>query len=358
MENLNSKKVNFLAGTIFVFIGILLFATLTLSKSLSPLILSFFCAYLLFPLVRRLEKYRVRRKIAVVVVFVLFLGIATSLIMRAIPWITTDLKIFFNSLPNQIDAAIHLLETQLQNFGIPVALDRYSIIHLTQKVSEKISLSFFGKITAGVLGTFSGLISTILIIFNLFLFPLFFYYVIADYEKIAAKVGSLIPRFWVDPLRSFHQRANRVLSGYLRGQVIVSTILTVLYGTGLSLIGLPFGFAIGIIAGVLSIIPYVGFFVGLGLALIMVLAQYSHVLAISVLVVFGIVQFLEGFVITPKIVGSKVGLGPLSTIIALIIGGNVLGFVGLLIAIPATGILRLVVEDGIDYYQETSFYKH
>jgi predicted PurR-regulated permease PerM len=151
--------------------------------------------------------------------------------------------------------------------------------------------------------------------------------------------------------------ADNVLSGYIRGQLLVAAILSLLYGIGLAVVGLRFGFAIGFLAGWLSVIPYVGFSFGFLTSMMIGIANYQGVgQLMGVVAVFLVVQGLEGTVITPKLVGNKVGLSALATMLSLIIGGNLFGLVGMLIAIPVAGTLKIVLVDIKDEYTKLDFY--
>jgi predicted PurR-regulated permease PerM len=208
----------------------------------------------------------------------------------------------------------------------------------------------FGKALSGVVGL-------LLFVLNLLLIPIFFLHLISQYQLMGNSARSLVPvrsRPWFD---SFLKRSNQIVGGYFRGQFLVSLILGTLYGVGFWIVGLKFGFVIGVLTGFLNLIPFAGPLIGLVLASTVALANYEGASSfLSVWFVFAVVQGLEGFVITPKIVGDRVGLNALETMLALIIGGNLGGFVGMLVAIPLAGIAKFIWTDSKKRYFKSEIY--
>jgi predicted PurR-regulated permease PerM len=170
-------------------------------------------------------------------------------------------------------------------------------------------------------------------------------------------VRNLIPIRFRSNYDAFFEQVNRVVNAYFRGQLLVATILSFLYGTAFWMAGLSFGFVIGVLTGCLNVIPYVGPLVGLSTATIVSLSHFEGVSALlKVWSAFAIVQGLESFVITPRIVGDRVGLSALETMIAVIVGGNLGGFVGMVVAIPTAGIIRALLLECRSLYLRSEFY--
>jgi predicted PurR-regulated permease PerM len=188
--------------------------------------------------------------------------------------------------------------------------------------------------------------------------PIFFAYVVNDAEGLIEKIEHLVPPSRRPTIHAFFSEVDRVLSGYIRGQLLVCLILSALYTTGLLLVGIKFAVIIGVMTGFLSIIPYVGFGFGFAAAFITALANFEGSGAlIGIACAYGIVQVLESFVVTPRIVGDKVGLTPFEAILALIVLGNLLGFVGLFLAIPTAAITKILLGYLLAEYKKTAFYK-
>lgn len=334
---------------------ILLFAILLigLGDAIVPLIISFGFAYLLFPVIQKIEKQGVPRKYAVLGSALIFIFLISILFFLFLPGLLAEFKNFANELPQNVEKATkkveHLLsylglETLLSRIGIPVDRSQMEIknffIEKAFSFSDEI-LKFFSSFFKGL---FSSLLDWILMILNIFLIPLFFFYIINDYEKITKELKSFIPISFRNFLKPYIKECNLIFSSYIRGQLVAVFLLGILYGIGLSIVSLRFGFLIGMLTGILNIIPFLGVILGLLLALIIYLAYFTGIQTlIGILIVFAVVKLIDDFIITPKLVGERVGLSAFLTVLALIIGGNLLGFVGMILAIPTAAFLKFVI---------------
>ncbi|OFY98978.1 MAG: hypothetical protein A2070_10600 [Bdellovibrionales bacterium GWC1_52_8] len=330
---------------------------LGLGDALVPLLIASFTAYLLLPLVRKLESRGIRRELAVSVAMAIAVVLGAVAITLLVPVLVKDLRAFLDALPRIAEAAIHKVEGVATRFGVDLPLSKEELtVQVTAFLAElpvgalKSVGVFFGKTLTGIVGLILGVL-------NLLLIPIFLVYLIADHDRLGREIRALVPprnRAWFD---SFLSRSNQILGAYFRGQLLVAAILGVIYGLGFWAVGLRFGFVIGLLTGFLNVIPYAGPLIGLGLASIVALANFEGIIAFaSVWVVFAVVQGLEGFVITPRIVGDRVGLNALETMIALIVGGNLGGFVGMLIAIPVAGIMKFLLNESKTRYLKSDLY--
>ncbi|MBT3237124.1 MAG: AI-2E family transporter [Bdellovibrionales bacterium] len=339
------KSVN----TILIVICLLVVSAIGLwglGSALVPLLASFAISYLLFPLVKRLESKGIKRSYALPALFSTLLIIAGLILALVLPSLISDTQAFLKELPASSSKAMQKIETITSNFGYEVDLSKDSVSSYIKSHISEISGGLLKGVTEGLKSSFSGLAKWLIAILNLFLFPLFFFYVISDYEKISEEFKSFIPKSIQPKLSHYFDLSNQVMSGYIRGQLMVALALGALYALGLSMVGLRFGILIGLFSGLISIIPYAGFSVGFLTAIIIALANYSGLgLLVGISAVFIIVQALEGVLITPKLVGNKVGLSSLATMLALIIGGNLLGLIGMLIAIPVAAICKTLIND-------------
>ena len=350
-----STKTFFVIGFAGIIAIILLFG---LGNALLPLLVAFGLAYLSFPLIRRVEKQRVQRSYAVAGVFTLIAAILSLVLVLVVPNLIEDGRLFLHELPQTSAVAAGKVENLASRFGYTLDMSRQGLKEFLVDHASAISGDFLKSSSNLLKGIFSNLIQGILFILNLFLIPLFFFHLVNRYEVIFKKAKDLVPIPWRPKVREYVQLANTVLSGYVRGQMLVALILATLYGIGFSVIGLRFGLLIGICTGLLSIIPFVGSILGFIAAIAVALANFTGLgTVVSVAIVFAIVQGLEGLVITPKLVGDKVGLGVLSTMLALIIGGNLFGFVGMIVAIPIAAILKSILRDLKQEYQGLNLYK-
>lgn len=355
-KTMNIQFKNTLIFTaLFGIIFVLFFA---LGDALIPLLLAFFMAYLLFPLIIKLERRGLNRNASIFILFTLIFGAVAGASVLVIPSLISDGKELVEKMPALTVKAVQKVELIGDGLGIDLDLSRNAI---EGHVREHLGAVIDGVRSWGskILGhTFSGITNWILAILNLFLIPLFFFYLVNDFEKISGEIKSLIPRNLLPKLEHYAGLSNRALSGYIRGQLMVAFCLAILYAIGLFAVGLKFGLLIGIISGLISIIPYAGLMLGFITAVIVALANYTGPgVLIGLSLVFIIVQALEGTIITPKLVGDKVGLSSLATMLALIVGGNLFGVVGMLLAIPCASILKSILADLKEEYIKSELYK-
>ena len=269
----------------FIVLGLILvlsFVVYGLGSALFPLLIAFGLAYLFFPLVKKLEAKGFSRSYVVIFIFSAIVFLLALVALLILPGFLRDLNDLINSFPKIVSTVLAKLENWLALLGKDVDLSKDQIRLYLQNHSQEVSASMLKKILLGIGGVFSGAIEWLLGILNFFLIPLFFFYVIHDYEKLSNEFLSLFPRQAKEKMREYMEVANRVLNGYIRGQILVALILAILYSAGLSLIGLPFGFAIGFISGFISIIPYAGFTIGFATALAVGLAHYELSLIIGI----------------------------------------------------------------------------
>ncbi len=328
-----------------------------LGEALVPMLIAFFLAYIMIPLVKRLEKRGIRREVAVACALVLtliFWGLAGFFL---IPALIKDLRSFAHALPSIAEGAIHKLDDLALRFGVELPLSKEELLEQARAALATIPLGalksiglIFGKALTGTVGVF-------LAIMNLLLIPVFFVYLIADYERLIKGAKNLVPprhREWFDV---FLIRADQIVSAYFRGQILVALLLGLFYAIGLWAVGLQFGPVLGFLTGLLCLIPFAGPLIGIGLATIVALASHGGLSGIlGVWAVFVAMQALEGLVLTPKIIGDRVGLNALETMLALIIAGNLGGFAGILVAVPTAGILKVLLAECRDRYVRSSLY--
>jgi len=340
-----------------VFLCALAVAVSGLGEAYYPLITSLALAYLLFPVIVRLESWGLKRELVVAGVFILTLALILLVLVMLIPTLIADAQLFFKELPANLDKALTQLDLLFQRYDIQIPLDKASMVAFIKEHASQLSIETLGNVAIFIKNVFTNVVGFVIALLNILLFPLFFFFVINDYESIVSNVKSLVPLRWQDPLAEFLTKVNVILSGYIRGQLLVALILAGLYGAGLWLVGLKFGLFIGLLTGLLSIIPYVGFTLGFVSALVVALSTMDgYGVLVGVVTVFMVVQALESFVMTPRLVGGKVGINALTTIVALIIGGNLLGLFGMLLAIPTAGILKMIMVDAKRRYVKSGVY--
>lgn len=336
-----------------------------LGEALFPLSIAAVLAYVLFPLIKSIEEIsekRFRSKVfgrefAVLTSLLIFIVSGVLLSLWVFPIVFKEGSAFFSALPKMIEGLLDLVFATAQEMGVELPFQREEALKALQNAMADGSVAALKS--AGVLvgKALTSALGGLLFLLNLLLIPVFFFHLVSSYERITEGVRNLIPVRFRSNYDAFFEQVNRVVSAYFRGQLLVATILSVLYGTAFWMAGLSFGFVIGVLTGCLNVIPYVGPLVGLSTATIVSLSHFEGMGALlKVWFAFAIVQGLESFVITPRIVGDRVGLSALETMIAVIVGGNLGGFVGMVVAIPTAGIIRALLVECRRVYLRSEFY--
>ncbi|HET6586401.1 MAG TPA: AI-2E family transporter, partial [Oleiagrimonas sp.] len=192
---------------------------------------------------------------------------------------------------------------------------------------------------------------------NLVLIPVVTFYLLRDWDVMVAHLDRMLPRRQRPTIVRLANESNQVLGAFVRGQLLVMVALGIIYGVGLALIGLSVGPLIGMVAGLLSFVPYLGFIIGLVAALIAVMVQYGDWLHLGLLaIVFAVGQMMEGYVLVPKLVGDKIGLHPVAVMFAVLAGGYLFGFFGILLALPAAAVIMVLLRYGYGRYQQSDLY--
>lgn len=328
-----------------------------LSNVLSPIFFAFLLAYLFDPLVDRLERRNIPRGAAIGII----LGISGVLLALAmlvgVPIIGRELAYFASTVPAKVTALWQSTEPWLRAQGVVVPVS-FSDALLSLNLDAKAAAAQFAaplkSVFAWLLG---GAANAVGAIFAALMIPVIAFYLLYDFDRIIASTRELIPHKHREAITNFSREVDFCLGQFIRGQLIVMTFLALLYCVGYAAIGVPMALVIGVIAGLLSFIPYVGGAVALLLALMMSALHWTGWGQIlGVVAVYTIIQLLEGFVITPKIVGDKVGLSSLWVIIALMIGGELFGFLGILLAVPAAAVLKITLLRLTAKYRESKFF--
>jgi predicted PurR-regulated permease PerM len=329
-------------SAIIALVGLLLWV---LSPVLMPFVVAAVLAYVLSPLVKgllRISAGALPVLLAVGVVELLFLVLALAILLLVVPILAKELPLMREQLPGLLLKAQAVLAPWLKELGIDMALDPASLkAFIIKYFNTSVEDSLDGWLTSLRIGGSVALA----VVGNVVLIPVALFYLLADWDRFVAQVVGLVPQRMRPGFDGFVAEVDEVLGQYLRGQLTVMVILAVFYSAGLALFGLDLALPIGVFSGLAVVIPYLGFGVGLVLALLAGLLQFAAwKAALMVAVVFGLGQLLEGFVLTPRLVGERIGLHPLAVIFALLAFGQVFGFVGVLVALPASAILLVCLR--------------
>ncbi|MCG8295344.1 AI-2E family transporter [Pseudomonas entomophila] len=338
--------------------AVLLIAVLLylLHNILSPFLVGILLAYLADPLVDRLERAGLSRTWGVVVVFSLFTLIFLALLLVLIPMLAKQLLRLYELAPQMLD--------WLQHVALPWVQSRLGLADGFWKF-DKIKAAIgehMGQTTdiVGVLLSQATASSLALIgwLANLVLIPVVGFYLLRDWDLMMAKLRSLLPRQRESQVVGLAGECHEVLGAFVRGQLLVMLALGVIYSTGLMLVGLELGLLIGMLAGLAAIVPYMGFIIGIGAALVAGLFQFGGELypMLGIVAVFMVGQALEGMVLTPLLVGDRIGLHPVAVIFAILAGGELFGFTGVLLALPTAAVIMVLLRHVHDLYKESNTY--
>ena len=326
-----------------------------LSPILTPFIAAAILAYICNPLVRRLCVWKMPRTLAVIVTMSGLLLLFFILLLIMLPLLQTELSRLVTRLPDWLAIIQQRLLPHLQQwFGTELQWDSQAIKDILLKHWQSAG-GVAGKLLPW-LSSSGGVIVEVLV--NVLLIPLAMFYFLRDWEDMLARVDELIPRHWHEQLNHIAADVDQVLAEFLRGQISVMLLMSFFYSLLLWLVGLEFALPIGIVAGMLVFVPYLGMIAGLTLATLAAVMQFSEFSnVIWVWVVFGAGQLIEGMVITPWLVGERVGLHPLAVIFALLAFGQMFGFFGLLLALPMAAILLVTMRHAKRWYFGSSMYR-
>jgi len=346
----------------FIYVSILSFGVIIylLSPVFTPFLVSAVLAYLANPIIERFEKWKISRLWASVIVFTLMFAIIIGIFMLLVPVIEQQITEFIKNIPSYIDK----FKT---NIWSPVA----------KKLGMEESLTIDGKLVKDGLTQhwdkaqnslmkligFIGYSGAAIINFFLYLIliPVITFYFMRDWPKLLLRIQAIIPRSKKQIVTELSLESDKVLGGFLRGQFIVMLILGLVYSIGLKIIGLESFFLIGMTAGLLSFVPYLGFIVGIVVACIVMLVQHAPdpnlMSLVYVGIVFGTGQILESIFLTPVLIGDKIGLHPVAIIFAVLAGGQLFGFTGVLLALPVAAIVVVWLRHAYKTYTSSDLYQ-
>lgn len=323
--------------------------TYLLAPILTPFIAAALLAYVGDPLADRLQKLKMPRTLAVVAVFVLTFLTLGLLILLILPLIRNQVSALIEALP--------AIGAQVEQVWLPWVVETFDI-ELDKDVGigpflarySEMAGNWGGKVLLGVAESGGALAAAVI---SLFLVPILTFYMLRDWDLIIARVGALVPISQRDTVVTLARDADEMLGAFLRGQVMVMMALAVIYSVGLGLVGLKFAVAIGVVSGLVSFVPYLGLVFGVLLASLTVVLEPDPLWRlVGVFATFTIAQLIEGSILTPKLVGDRIGLHPVLVIFAVAAGGQLFGFFGILLALPVAAVLSVIARYAYTTYLE------
>ena len=341
-------------------VGLALVALLVLlGPVLAPFIAGAILAYALNPgvdwlSVRRIGRRRMPRSAAILLVMLLVGAAILALVLVVVPVLQNELPLLYEKIPHFLGKLNAFVGPQLERLGIHVRLDS---IGMGQLLSKHLASSGDEIWSAAIASAKVGGIAVLGWLGTFLLIPVVLFYLLLDWHALLQHAASLVPLRWSATTTRLAREVDGLLAQYLRGQLAVMLALAVYYSVGLMLAGFDVALPVGILTGLLVFIPYLGFGLGLVLALIAAFLQFDGWYGlIAVAVIYGIGQVVESFYLTPRLVGERIGLHPLAVIFALMAFGQLFGFVGILLALPASAILSVAVRHVVANYTNSSFY--
>ncbi len=327
-------------AVLFVVLGLLLWL---LGPVLTPFVIAALLAYLGDPLVDRLERLRLSRTGGVVIVFSLMTLSLVGVVLLLIPMLERQISTLIDQFPNYRDWVTKIaLPWISQRIGVDIEVlnidNGFAVIKEHWQQAGGVAATVWGGISK------SGLVIISWVI-NLALIPVVAFYLLRDWDVMVDKIRRLIPRPMEPTVARLASESDSVLGGFLRGQLSVMLALGLIYWIGLWIVGIDLALLIGVIAGLVSFIPYLGAIVGIGIGLIAALVQYgdwTHV--IMVCAVFGVGQIMESVALTPLLVGDRIGMHPVAVIFAVMAGGQLFGFIGVLVALPVAAVVMVLLR--------------
>lgn len=335
---------------------VMLVFLLVFSRILLPFVGGMALAYLLDPVADWFQRQGLSRLAATLVIMVLSLIVLVALLVVVLPILVNQLALLIANVPSYLGRLDLLIESLLTSswaasLGVDPGVARESIGSF---LSQGTTL-----VTGFVSSIWSGGLAFVNILALLVVAPVVAFYLLYDWDRMINLVDSWLPRDHVDVIRKLAREVDRVISGFVRGQALVSLTLGVFYATSLVILGVNFGFLIGLVAGLVSFIPYLGSTLGFIAAVGIALLQFwpDWIMPVAAAVIFVIGQLLEGYVLQPYFIGHNVGLHPVWLMFALFAFGLLFGFVGLLVAIPAAAAVGVLVRYALGRYLESPIYR-
>jgi predicted PurR-regulated permease PerM len=345
-------------------VGLLVMATMVLwgvyaaRAVLLPFLIAFAIAYMLDPVIDRMEAKNINRTIAILLLLLLLFLLFIVVVALAGPLVITQVEEGAKALPGYFQRLIAEIKPLIA--AIP-SVDQKQV---EQTIRDGLStlgdlpLTIIKGVTGWVWAGMSSVMGAVVALFNAIIIPVATFYLLNDFDRIVAKLADRVPPRFRTPVFRFAGKTDAALAGFFRGQMIVALTMSCYLSIGLFAVGTPMGLAIGLAAGMASIVPYLSAVVGFLPALLLTWLQYGDATHVAlVMAVFISAQMLEGFVISPKVLEDAVGLHPVAVMAALLAGGHFLGFVGVVIAVPTAAVLKVAIGEADDWYLASDFYR-
>ena len=336
-------------------IALVIITVYLLKAILAPFLAAALLAYLGDPWVDRIEARGWSRNLGVAIVFTILSLIFILSLLIVIPLLINQIREFYATVPAMLNWATQVAIPWVQGLvgvdvpGDPIQKLREMLLSNWQRTGDVVGaiLRVLGQSSSAIMGW----------LVNLSLIPVVALYLLRDWDIVVGRLRELLPRHMEPTIVVLSQQSDQVLGAFIRGQLLVMLVLGIIYAIGLSVVGLPMGLLIGMVAGIASLVPYLGFIIGISIAiLVAIISGLGFWAYVGIGVVFMIGQILEGMVLTPLLVGDKIGLHPVAVIFAILAGGELFGFTGVLLALPIAAVIMVVLRYVHEKYKQSNIY--
>ena len=333
------------------------FVVYELRGVLTPIFTALGIAYLLDPVVDRFEARGIPRGIGITIVLTLLALTVTLFSLLVLPGVIREVSQFLSDLPNELADLVRQIEPLLEQYNIPVPHSVNEALEQFELDPATVASHAAQPVEAVLRGVLGGTASAIGAIASALIVPVLAFYLLYDFDHMIAGGRDLVPLRVRPQVVEIATEIDEMLGQFVRGQLLVMIAMALLYGVAYSLVGVRLAIPIALVAGLLAFIPYVGSGSALTMGLLMCVVDWDGWLKpVLVVVAYAVCQFLEGFVIVPRVVGDKVGLPAVWVLVALMIGGEVFGFLGVLLAVPTAAVVKIFVVRGIAWYKKSRYY--
>ena len=328
-----------------------------MAEIFTPFLTAFILAYALRPVCLWLERHQLPRALAAGIAMILGLAVLFLILILFVTLLRTEIPLIKAQLPEWIQNTQAWLGPKLSEFNIHIdwvtlksSATQKITEHLTDNSDALMSSTLETVLVSGS-SVIAGFVNAVLILFVMF-------YLLIDWDHFFALVKNIVPIRAQETVHHLAMHTDGLLSQYLRGMLIVISIMSVFYGVGLSIVGIKGAVALGVFTALMIVIPYIGIALGFSLAMLAALLQFGPGGAIiGVLVLYGLGQFIEGFLLTPRLVGERIGLHPVAVLFALLLFGKLFGFFGVLLALPISAVSLVLLQYGWSRYTQSSWYQ-
>lgn len=328
-----------------------------MAEIFTPFLAAFILAYALRPIAMRLEGLRIPRALAATMTIIFGLSLISGLFLLLINLLGHEIPLIKTKLPIWVQNTQAWLEPVLTEYQID-----FDWAELRETITQKVTTHFSTNADALVSSTLDTILlsggSVVHAFVNIVLILFVLFYLLIDWNHFFKLLEGFIPPRFIDTARHLCMHTDGLLSQYLRGQILVILIMAAFYSVGLSFVGMEGAIALGVFTGLMIIIPYIGITLGFTIGIMSVILQFGFGSELLwVLAIFGLGQFLEGFFLTPRLVGERIGLHPVAVLFALIIFGKLFGFFGVLLALPASAVSLVLIQFGWSLYIKSTWYQ-